>query len=168
VKGPHGAVGLGGLHDADAELAGLGCAIRRVARLALGPVEQLPEGIDLGEGEVVSRDEAQAGSRAQGSEDPRLELIEAAAGDEGGDDGDLGGVREQRPELGAQGIVVAAGGEWGSAVADGGGRLRFGALLDRMVSGAGVLSSSGDDVEGRLGNGFAPDLARRDADLVGL
>jgi hypothetical protein len=73
--------------------------MRHAARVGLAPAEQLPEGVDLGEGEVVARDETQAGPGVEAREDRAPQQREPALGDERRDDGDLRGACEEGPEL---------------------------------------------------------------------
>jgi hypothetical protein len=92
---------------------------------------------------AAAGDDAQVGSGVERREDPWTEQSEAAVGDERGDDGDLGGVSEERPELGGEGIVVAAGGEWGSALAGGGEAPGLRELPARAVRSVGVWRGRG-------------------------
>ena len=132
----------------------------------LAPAEQLAEGVDLVEGEIVTRHDANVGSRAQRREDERMDEREASLGDEGGDDGDLRGARKQRRQVLHEWIVVAAGREGAGARAGGGG------ALDRRGCPPAVgrlpRPSSRDDMNGGLGDGLACELTCREAHLVAL
>jgi hypothetical protein len=98
------------LHDPNAQLTACSRVLFLVD-LELTPAQQLAQGIDLIEAEVVARHDAHARSCPQCSKDAGLQQVEARLRHERGDDGDVGCVCKQWPELRSQRVTVAAGRE---------------------------------------------------------